>query len=168
MAQNNQSSRAEPPAWLNAISRNVIECAIAVHRVLGPGLAERLYEEAMMIEFAAQGLRAERQVPVTMTYRGTALPLQRLDLVVERLIVVELKAVESVLDVHVAQLLSYLRAARLPLGLVINFNVLRLVDGVRRRVNSPALVELSPLPSARSEDPPEFCPAPTPLSPPSG
>jgi len=153
--------RREMPQALNELSGRVIACAIEVHRALGPGLLERLYEDAFTHELRLNNVQVGRQVPVTFDYKGLALVGQRLDLVVEERIVVELKSVEIVADVHVAQLLSYLRAGRYPLGLVINFNVKRLVDGITRRINSSApalytpaaLSPHSPLPSAISAPP---------------
>jgi len=127
------------PDALNKVSERIIGCAIGVHRTLGPGLLERLYEEAMLHELASQNLRVARQVAVPVRYKGVDLHGQRLDLVVERAVVVELKAVEAVADVHLAQLLTYLRVADLPLGLLINFHVPLLTKGVYRRINSQAL-----------------------------
>lgn len=131
------------------LTHRVIGCAMEVHRALGPGLLERLYEEALCIEFAAAGLRYERQVCFRVPYKGVLLSEQRLDLVVERAAVLELKSVQTVQDVHLAQLVSYLRATGLPVGLVLNFNVMRLRDGVFRRLNTPdkSVVRASALPS---------------------
>ena len=107
-----------------------------VHSTLGPGLLERVYEEAMAYELREAGLGFERQKEIVIPYKAIRLSVQRLDLVVERTVVVELKATEDVAPVHLAQLVSYLRAARLPLGLVINFNERRLKDGIFRRINN--------------------------------
>lgn len=134
----------ELPEALNRLSEKVIGCAIEVHRALGPGLLERIYQEAMEHELGLQGLSFGRQVPVTMVYKGVELVGQRLDLVVEKLIVVELKSVESVIDVHLAQLVGYMRAGSYPLGLVINFNVAALRLGIHRRINSRSLVSAFP------------------------
>lgn len=134
----------EVPAELNTLSDRVIGCAIEVHRALGPGLLERLYEDALVHELALARFGVHRQVPVTLNYKGLELTGQRLDLVVEESIVVELKAIEAVLDVHLAQLLGYMRAGRYPLGLLINFNVPVLKRGIHRRVNSRALAPPTP------------------------
>lgn len=142
----------ELPEALNRLSERIIGCAIEVHRALGPGLLERIYQEAMEHELGLQGLAFGRQVPVTMRYKGIELVGQRLDLVVEKLVVIELKAVENVIDVHLAQLVGYMRAGEYPLGLVINFNVPALRLGIHRRINSRALRVAfpDPLPSSAS------------------
>jgi len=134
----------ELPEALNQLSERIIGCAIEVHRALGPGLLERIYEEALVHEFGLQGIAFERQLPVTLKYKGVELIGQRMDLIVERQVVVELKAVEKVIDLHLAQLVGYLRAGPYPLGLVINFNVAALRTGVHRRINSRALVQPVP------------------------
>ncbi len=121
------------------LSRRIIGAAIEVHSTLGPGLLELIYEEALCVELAAAGIRYERQAEVVIDYKGHPLRGQRLDLLVDRAIVAELKSVAMIQDVHKAQLLSYLRAARLPLGLLINFNAGRLKDGIRRVINERAL-----------------------------
>lgn len=126
------------PERLNQISEQIIGCAIEVHRTLGPGLSERLCEEAMLHELALRNIEVARQVAVAVRYKGVDLHGQRLDLVVEGAVIVELKAVEAVADVHPAQLLTYLRVAHLPLGLFINFHVPLLTKGVYRRINSQA------------------------------
>jgi GxxExxY protein len=134
---------AELPDDLNRLSEQVIGCAIEVHRQLGPGLLERIYEDALLYELDAAGFRTEQQVAVPVRYKSAVLQGQRLDLVVEGLIVLELKAVESVADVHLAQLVTYLRVADLPLGILINFNVPLLTKGVYRRINSRMITPVS-------------------------
>jgi GxxExxY protein len=129
----------ELPDSLNRLSEGVIGCAIEVHRELGPGLLERIYEDAMVYELTAAGLQVERQVPIAVRYKAVELHGQRLDIIVERQIVLELKAVEKIPEVYLAQLLTYLRISDLPLGLLINFNVPVLTRGVHRRINSSAL-----------------------------
>ncbi|MBX3377557.1 MAG: GxxExxY protein [Phycisphaeraceae bacterium] len=141
------------PEALNKLSERVIGCAIEVHRALGPGLLERMHEEALCHEFKLQGIAFDRQVPVRLRYKGIELVGQRFDLLVAGLIVVELKAVEQVIEVHLAQLVSYLRAGPFPLGLLINFNTPALRQGIERRVNSKAFPLAIPdqlLPSATS------------------
>jgi GxxExxY protein len=133
----------ELPASLNALSQSIIGGAIEVHKELGPGLLEKLYEEALVHELELAGHTVERQVPVCLRYKGRDLLGQRPDLVVDTTIVVELKAIERVLEVHGAQLLGYLRAGRYPLGLLINFNVPLLHQGVHRRINSKVLASFS-------------------------
>jgi GxxExxY protein len=123
------------PAHIETIAHAVIGCAIEVHKHLGPGLLESLYEHALVHEAQSRGLHIERQVEIRVPYKDTLLPPYRIDLMVERLIVVEIKAVEAVLDVHKAQLLSYLRMSGLSLGLLINFNDAVLKNGLRRVLN---------------------------------
>ncbi len=149
------SQRTIPDRW-NKLTRAVIGAAVDVHASLGPGLLENLYEEAIAHELQLRRIPFRRQQPIRLHYKGVDIGDLRLDLVVDQLIVVELKAIERTAEVHRAQVLSYLRSTNLPLGLLINFNHLRLVDGVTRILNalSPAflaLPALSPLPSACSD-----------------
>lgn len=137
--------RKELPADIERIAHALIGAAIEVHRELGPGLLESVYEEALVHELRTRGLRAERQVELDVVYKGAVIKGQRLDLVFEGLIVVELKAIAKLADLHGAQLLSYLRAACLPLGLLFNFNVMVLRDGMRRVLNERAIETFSPL-----------------------
>jgi GxxExxY protein len=111
-----------------------IGCAIAVHRALGPGFLESIYKKAMHIELNARGLSYESKRAVTVSYRGIQIEGQRVDLVVEGLIVVELKAVARFDDVHKAQVMSYLRTTGLRGGLLINFRVPVLKRGLQRIV----------------------------------
>lgn len=118
-----------------ALSEKVIGAAIEVHRETGPGLLESAYEGCLAREFDLQGIRYVRQEPLPVHYKGVELDCgYRPDFIVEDALVVELKAVEEVLPIHEAQLLTYLRRSKKWAGLLINFNELRLVDGVRRRV----------------------------------
>ena len=121
---------------VNKITETVIRCAIEVHRVLGPGLLESTYEECVTHEVIQQKLRVTRQVPLPVVYKGIKLDCgYRMDMVVEDLIVVEFKTVEALLPVHEAQLLSYLKLSGLPVGLLINFHVPILKDGLKRIVH---------------------------------
>ncbi len=122
----------EPSPELNALSHRVIGCAIEVHRELGPGYLERTYQLALEAELELTGLAFRCQVPLGLSYKGRNVGEFRLDLVIAETIVVELKAVESLASVHIAQVISYLKATQLPLGLILNFNVPTLVEGVRR------------------------------------
>jgi GxxExxY protein len=125
---------------LNELSGKVIGAAIEVHRHLGPGLLEAVYESCLCEELALRGIPFERQVMMPVVYRGKALEARyRIDLVVDQLIVVELKSVEALLPVHKAQVLTQLKFTGLQLGLLINFYVPRLVEGVKRVVNGPGL-----------------------------
>jgi GxxExxY protein len=118
------------------LSHAVIGAAIEVHRHLGPGLLESLYEEALCRELWLRGLSAERQVALPLVYKGAELgSFLRIDLIVERLLIIEVKAVESIAPIHRFQLLTYLKLTRLPVGLLINFNVNLLRHGVRRMLN---------------------------------
>jgi len=114
----------------------VIGAAIEVHRELGPGYLESLYEDALCIGLELRGVKHERQEPLVLTYKGRAVQGGRLDLLVEGRLVVELKTVEVLLPVHKAQVLSYLRALEEPLGLLLDFNVPYLRDGIQRVVLS--------------------------------
>lgn len=129
-----------PEAW-NGITRRIIGAAIEVHRHLEPGMPEVIYERALMSEMRRQGLCAIQQARFDVRYKDESVGQQILDLVVEDHVAVELKAVEAVSDLHLAQLMGYLHASGLPLGLLINFNVPLLKDGVFRRINvrSPRL-----------------------------
>lgn len=123
-----------PAAW-NELSRRVIACAMEVHTVLGPGLAERLYEDALEYELNSARIPLQRQRSIRLRYKDRYLSEQVIDLQIADLLILELKAVDRVSDVHLAQLVSYMRSADVPLGLLINFNVARLKDGLYRRIN---------------------------------
>jgi GxxExxY protein len=110
--------------------------AIEVHRRLGPGFLESIYERALYHELTqVRGLQAEMQVPISVPYREISIDGQRIDLLVDRSVIVELKTVERLLPIHTAQLLSYLRAMRLPAGLLLNFKVSMMREGLRRVIN---------------------------------
>lgn len=111
-----------------------IGCAIAVHRTLGPGFLESIYRKAMCIELASSALSFESERAVRVDYRGVSIEGQRVDLIVEGLVVVELKAVNRLDDVHRSQLISYLRTLRLRAGLLVNFRVPVLRQGLKRVV----------------------------------
>ena len=144
-------SRIEIPDALNELSRDVIRCANEVHRRLGPGLLERIYEQAFIHELRLNDIYVVQQTPISIHYKGLELSGQKLDLLIEDQIVVELKSVERIIDVHLAQLLSYMRAGNYPLGLLINFNVPLLRNGIHRRINSRGItIEHKPSPSASS------------------
>lgn len=130
--------RLIPAAW-NRLSHDVIGAAMKVHSSLGPGLPERVYTAALCHEMAKDGLDFHRELSVNVVYDGMCVGVLRLDLLVGGVLVIEVKAVDTVPDVHLAQLVSYLRAGKYPLGLLINFNVLRLKDGLYRRIHADAL-----------------------------
>jgi GxxExxY protein len=114
------------------LTERIIGAAIEVHRVLGPGLLEVIYEEALCVELELRGLRYQRQVEVDVNYKGRTIKGQRIDLLVEGQVVVELKSVADLPEVATAQVLSYLKATGFKRGLLINFGKGRLVDGVKR------------------------------------
>jgi GxxExxY protein len=123
----------------NSITSEIIGAAIEVHRTLGPGLLESTYVPCMHFELTARRLRYTVQRAVPIIYKNVRLDTSyRLDLIVEDLVVVELKAVERLLSVHEAQVLTYLGLTGCPAGLLINFNVPKLVDGVKRLLNPRA------------------------------
>jgi GxxExxY protein len=120
---------------LNSISGAVLDAAIAVHRELGPGLLENAYEACLEFELIDRGFRVQRQKELPVVYREIRVDCGfRLDLLVNDLVIVELKAVDKLDPIHTAQLLTYLKLTRLHLGLLINFNTTRLVDGYKRLV----------------------------------
>lgn len=127
----------ELPARINEITTRVIGAAIEIHKCLGPGHREQYYERALRHELGIVGLNAAVQVPFRVEYKTLDLGVQVIDLVVENMVIVECKCVEHVIDVHHAQLLGYLRLSGLPVGLLINFHVARLADGITRRINYP-------------------------------
>lgn len=108
------------------MTEKILGAAIQVHRRLGPGFLERMYENALCLELGTRALVFQRQVPVIVRYEGAEIGAHRLDLIVERTIVVEIKAVKDLDDTHLATVLSYLRATRLEAGLLLNFSASRL------------------------------------------
>jgi GxxExxY protein len=124
------------PDRLDQISRRIIGAAIEVHRHLGPGLLESAYQSCLVFELRQQGFRVDEQKPLPVTYREVRLDCgYRLDLVVEDEIIVEVKAIEKLLPIHDAQILSYLRLSNKKIGLLMNFHVPVLKDGLKRIVN---------------------------------
>ena len=127
----------EPGEELDELAHRVIGAAIEVHRLVGPGFLETVYEGAISVELTLRGIPFARQVPIGLQYKGTTVGEARLDLLVDDCLVVELKAVEQIAPIHVAQTLSYLKATRLRLGLLINFNVTTLRRGIKRVIHTP-------------------------------
>lgn len=128
---------SEETERLNRITENIIGAAIEVHREIGPGLLESAYEACLAFELGERKLKVARQVPLPLVYKDVKLDCgYRLDLLVDDLVIVELKAVDVLHDVHKAQLLSYLKISGLNVGLLINFNVKMLKQGVVRVVNN--------------------------------
>ena len=121
----------------NALSNKIIGAAIEVHRVLGPGLLESAYEECLCRELSLRDIKFERQKSLPVAYKGVNLDCgYRLDILVEQLVILELKAVSRIEPIHEAQLLTYLKLAGLKLGLLLNFNVPVMKSGIRRIVNN--------------------------------
>ena len=124
---------------LNHLSFKILQSAISVHKELGPGLLESVYKACMFIELNHMGIEVKSEVPLPIFYRGKPVHKEgfRLDLLVENTIIIELKSVEKIQNVHKKQLLTYLRLADKPLGLLINFNQAVLKDGITRIINTP-------------------------------
>jgi len=119
---NTQSTRGEKDKYqFEELSRKIIGAAVEVHRELGPGFLENIYEEALKLDLKEHGLRFECQKEIQIEYLGVVVGLHRLDLVIENEIIVELKAVKELADIHFAQLRSYLKATGLKIGLLLNF-----------------------------------------------
>ena len=123
-------------SWYNSITERIIKCAIDVHKELGPGLMESVYEVCLKKTLIDDGLFVISQVNLPVVFKGTQLDKEFvLDLLVENEIILELKSVEAILPVHEAQLVTYLKLSGKKLGLLINFNVKLLKQGIRRRIN---------------------------------
>jgi GxxExxY protein len=121
------------PPEIEQLAHRVIGAAIEVHKHLGPGFIERAYEDAIAIELAIQGIPFRRQVEIDIQYKGYAIATSRLDLLIDNMLIVELKAIDGIGPLHVKQTLSYLAACGLELGLILNFNVPSMNErGIRR------------------------------------
>ncbi|MGD8514356.1 MAG: GxxExxY protein [Granulosicoccaceae bacterium] len=121
----------------NELAHTVIGAAINVHRVLGPGLLENVYQQCLLKELEIRGIECLSEVPITAEYKGLKFDVAyRMDILVENILAVELKVTENLLPVHEAQLLSYLKLSDKRLGLLLNFNVPVMKSGVRRIVNN--------------------------------
>lgn len=121
----------------NDLSQIIIGCAIKVHTTLGPGLLESAYEECLYYELVKEGLKVEKQKALPLIYEEIKLEVgYRLDLIVEDKVIIEIKACEGLNDVHLAQVLTYLKLSNVKLGLLINFNVSKVKDGIKRVVNN--------------------------------
>ena len=120
----------------NKLTEQIIGCAIKVHRSLGPGLLESAYQECLFFELKKAGLLVEKEKPLPLVYDDVKLDCgYRIDLLVENQIVIELKSVEILNDVHTAQVLTYLKLSNCKIGLLINFNVIQLTSGLKRLYN---------------------------------
>jgi GxxExxY protein len=119
----------------DTITPKIIGCAIEVHRLLGPGLLESVYEECMAFELSRRGFRVERQKPIPVCYKEIKLDCGfRLDMLVEDAVIIELKSVDQLIPVHQAQILTYLKFSKVRIGLLINFNVPVLKSGLKRYI----------------------------------
>jgi GxxExxY protein len=127
-----RARKGEVDAEMDRLTESIIGACIEVHKELGPGLVETLYEEALCHELDSRAIRYRRQIPIPVTYKGKPIGQQRIDLVIEERVIVELKSCDGFSPVHRAQLICYLRLLKLKVGLLINFNVPILVDGVKR------------------------------------
>ena len=133
------------PKDLEALKERVIGCAIAVHRELGPGLLESIYQACLTIELREAGLSVEREIPVPVIYRGQSVGnALKIDLIVEGRLVVEVKAVERIHPVYIAQLITYLKLTGFPAGLLMNFNSTSLRAGLRTAVHPELYRQLTP------------------------
>jgi GxxExxY protein len=125
----------EEKTVIDTLSNRIIGSAIEVHKTLGPGLLESAYEECLCCELGIVGIEFERQISLPVTYKNTKLDCgYRLDVVVEKAIILELKAVETLLPIHEAQLLTYLKLSGIRLGMLLNFNVPYMKNGIKRMV----------------------------------
>ncbi len=121
----------------NAISKEVLNAAYKVHTALGPGLLESAYQECLFYEIKNLGLRVVKEWPIPLVYKEVQLECgYRADLFIESKFIVEVKSVDALNDIHLAQILTYLKIANVPLGLLLNFNVKSLKDGIKRVINS--------------------------------
>ena len=130
------AKRPEPDGELDELARILVDSAFEVHRILGAGYLESVYEEALGVELGIRGVAFERQVPIAVEYKGVPVGHARLDVLVEGRLIVELKAVDTLQPIHLAQLLSYLKATERRLGILLNFNVRLLRHGLRRVIRT--------------------------------
>jgi len=127
---------SEPSAYVDELARNVISAAIEVHRNLGPGFLESVYEESLCVELKSRNIFFERQKKFDIYFKDSLVGEGRIDLLIDNNLIVELKAVEVLAPIHFAQVTSYLKAMKLQLALLINFNVPLLKEGIKRIINS--------------------------------
>ncbi len=144
------------PPNLNLLTERIIACAIAVHRALGPGLLESAYRECLLIELRLAGLNVVREQQVPIIYRGQRIPTSlRLDLMVEDTVILELKAVDAVHPVHLAQLLTYVKLTDRPAGLLLNYNMTSLRQGLHRVDHPQVRAEGKGIRPAKSDTAPD-------------
>ena len=133
---------AEPSKRVDELAHQVIGAAIEVHRIIGPGFLESVYEEALAVEFDLRNIPYERQKPIVLQFKGHVVGDSRLDFLLDGQLVVEIKAVESIHPIYPAKVIHYLKTCDLELGLIINFHVVLLRDGIKRIVLSKKNVKL--------------------------
>jgi GxxExxY protein len=133
--RNRRDARVAPD--IEALAHEVIGAAIEVHRILGPGLLESVYQKALSKELTLRGISHQLEAPFGISYKGEPVGVGRLDLLVGERLIVELKAVDALTDVHRSKTITYLTVMKLPLALLINFNVSILRDGIKRVVHTP-------------------------------
>jgi GxxExxY protein len=131
----------QPPEETNILAREVIGICIEIHRELGPGLPEEAYELALMMEFDARGIRYQRQHRIEVQYKGRVVARVRLDFLIESRLVLEVKSCEALTRIDRRQVVRYLHVMKLPLGLLINFNVLLLKEGIQRVFRSEPMID---------------------------
>lgn len=130
--------RVKIPPEMEALAKVVVDSAFAVHTELGPGLLENAYEACLSRELELRGVEHQRQLPLPMEYKGIRVEIgYRADMIVEEKLLIELKAVDALLPVHSAQVITYLRLKKFPLGLLINFNEVLIKNGIHRILNVP-------------------------------
>ncbi|HTJ00064.1 MAG TPA: GxxExxY protein [Dongiaceae bacterium] len=130
--------RVQVPAVVDQLAKAVVDAAFAVHTELGPGLLENAYEACLSRELQLRGINHQRQIPVPLDYKGIRVEIgYRADVIVEEKLLIELKAVDELLPVHTAQVITYLRLKKFPFGLLINFNEVLIKNGIHRVLNVP-------------------------------
>ena len=133
MKENIVSDISQFPDLGPRLTHQVIQAAIEVHKNICPGLLESIYEEALAVEMKSMGLNFERQKPIPVAYKGLKIDIAfRADFIVENEVILELKAVEKILPIHEAQILSYMKLSGMKLGLIMNFNSVLIKDGIKR------------------------------------
>jgi GxxExxY protein len=129
------------PADIEHMATIAVDAAFAVHQELGPGLLESAYESCFAQELELRGIKYQRQIPVPLNYKGKLVEVGfRADIIMNRTLLLELKAVEQIIPVHKAQIITYLKILKLPLGLLINFDEVLIKDGIRRILNLPRTI----------------------------
>lgn len=125
------------PEQLNDLSREVVDSFFSVHKMMGPGLLERIYEDCLICELQDRKISFERQKAIQLNYKTHKIPTEyKIDLIIENQIIVELKCVERLIPVHEAQIISYMKLSQIPLGFLVNFNTPLIKDGIKRVVLS--------------------------------